>query len=96
MSDKDDDHDQGALLEDIDDKLRGIAEVVGGLSDKVDGIDSRLERVEDNVRSIDLRLGQVEKDTELLPTIKDAVTAQSTDLDDHEARLRRLEQQRAA
>lgn len=45
MSDKHD-HYHDALLEDIDDKLRGITEVVGGLADTVECIDRRLETVE--------------------------------------------------
>jgi DNA repair ATPase RecN len=117
MSDNHGDHYQGALLEDINDKLSGIAEAVGGLSDKVDGIDDRLGRVEETTQSIDRRLNhvegrldrvdgrlnqvegrlhRVEKDTELLPIIRDAVTAQSADLDDHEIRLKQLERRHAA
>jgi len=76
-----DDHYQGALLEDINDKLQGIAEAVVGLSDKVDRIDSRLERVEQN--------------TEILPGLKGALSSVAADVDDHEVRLRNLEKKAA-
>jgi uncharacterized coiled-coil protein SlyX len=95
MSDNNEDHYQGALLEDINDKLRGIAEAVGGLSDKVENVDRRLEQVEQSTKFMDGRLGRVEQNTELLPVINDAVTAMSSDIDDHEARLRTLERRAA-
>jgi hypothetical protein len=81
MSDNTEDHYQGALLEDMNDKLRGIAEAVGGLSDRVERMGKRLERVEHN--------------TETLPALKGALTSISADVDDHEARLKRLEQRAA-
>lgn len=80
--DDDTDHYEGALLEDINDKLQGIAEAVSGLADTVVHIDQRLEQVEDN--------------TEILPGLKGALTSISADVDDHEVRLKRLEQLRAA
>jgi archaellum component FlaC len=108
-SDDDTSHHEGALLEDIHDQIKGVAEAVGGLYDKVDGIDNRLERVEVKVDGMDNRLGRienkvdeidnrlvrVENTTELIPTIKEAITSMSSDIDDHEARLKSLEQQAA-
>jgi hypothetical protein len=76
-----DDHYQGALLEDINDKLQGIVEAVVGLSDKVERIDSRLERVEQN--------------TEILPGLKGALSSVSEDVNDHEIRLQKLEKKAA-
>jgi hypothetical protein len=95
MSDNDEDHYQGALLEDINDKLRGIAEAVSGLSNKVGNVDQRLEQVEQHTKFMDARLGRVEQNTELLPVIKEALTSISADVDDHEAWLKRLEQRAA-
>lgn len=49
-------HYEGALLEDILDRVKAIAQGQTSLWDKVDGMDKRLERVEEN--------------SELIPVIK--------------------------
>lgn len=72
------DHHTGVLIEDVYDKLQGIAEAVSGLADKVDTMDKRLVRVEEN--------------TDLIPPLTEAVRAQSLDFDNHEQRLKQLEQ----
>lgn len=73
-----DDNYIGVLLEDIQDKLKGLAEAVAGLITKVN--------------SIDKRLGKVEEDTSrMLPILKAAVKDQTKQLDDHEVRITKLE-----
>lgn len=63
MGNNDDDSSQNedTLLEDIYDKLQGIAEAVGGLTEKTQTMDKRLERVKEN--------------SELIPVIKGASNA---------------------
>lgn len=71
-------HYEGALLEDILDRVKAIAQGQTSLWDKVDGMDKRLERVEEN--------------SELIPVIKDAVKAQSMDYQKIVSRVESLEQ----
>lgn len=71
-------HYEGALLEDILDRVKAIAQGQTSLWDKVDGIDKRLERIEEN--------------SELIPVIKDAVKAQSIDYQKIVSRVENLEQ----
>ena len=70
-------HYEGAVLEDIQHKLKQIAEGVSGLTVKVDGVDKRVSKVE--------------QQTELIPSIKAAVTDQTKQLNDHDARIADLE-----
>jgi ABC-type transporter Mla subunit MlaD len=72
-----DDH-VAILLEDINGKLDGLADVIKGVSEKVDSIDQRLEHVETN--------------TEHLPAVEAAVTDQSHQLNELEQRITSLEQ----
>ena len=65
------------LLEDIQSKMEGVAEDVGGLHIKADLLDQRLAKVE--------------KDTRLIPAVKLAVTDQTHQLNDHQKRLTKLE-----
>lgn len=65
------------LLEDIQGKLKGVAEVVSGISKKADETNQRLEKVEEN--------------TNLVPAIQAAVTEQSVQLNDHETRITELQ-----
>lgn len=48
---------QGALLEDLQREMRGIAETV---IERLDRIDGRLERLETTVERIDIRVGVLE------------------------------------
>ena len=71
------DHYEGALLEEIRDDVRRLAEAVGGLSElpeRVRVMDERLMGVEDDVKAI-----------------KAAVTDMNADLRDHEHRITHLE-----
>lgn len=77
-NDDDTSHYAGALLEDILDKVKTIAEGQTSLWDKVDGMDKRLEKVEEN--------------SELIPVIRDAVKAQSIDNQKLVSRVENLEQ----
>jgi hypothetical protein len=77
-SDDDSSHFEGALLEDILDRVKAIAQGQTSLWDKVDGVDKRLERVEEN--------------SELIPVIKDAVKAQLIDYQKIVSRVDSLEQ----
>jgi hypothetical protein len=42
----------GVLLEDIQDKLKGLAEAMAGLINKVNVMDKRLKKVEENTKLI--------------------------------------------
>jgi hypothetical protein len=75
--DDDTGHYEGALLEDILDRVKGIAEGQLSLWDKVDAIDKRLINVEEN--------------TSLIPVIRAAVTDQMRDLNSHNRRITILE-----
>jgi hypothetical protein len=68
----------GVLLEDIQDKLKGLAEAMAGLINKVNVMDRRLEKVE-------------AKTSLMLPMLKAAVKDHDKQLSDHEARLIKLE-----
>ncbi len=71
-------HYEGVLLEEIRDHVKGIAEGLSGLSDTV-------------VR-IDQRLGQIEQNTNLIPSIKAAVTDQNKDIAKLGGRISTLEE----
>jgi hypothetical protein len=74
------DHYQGAILEDIQDKMQRVLEGVAALS----GVPGRLTAIE-------IRLDQVEEQLTVLPAIKAAITEMNADLRDHEDRITRLE-----
>jgi hypothetical protein len=68
----------GLLLEDIQDKLKGLAEAMAGLITKVNVMDKRLEKVEE--------------DTSLmLPILKATAKDQTKQLNNHEVRITKLE-----
>ena len=66
------------LLEDMQDKLKGLAEATAGLINKVNVMDRRLEKVE-------------EYTSLMLPMLKAAVKDHDKLLSDHEARFTKLE-----
>ena len=72
-----DDNYIGVLLEDIQDKLTGIAEAVSDLNNKADKTDERLEKIEEN--------------TNLIPPVQAAIKDQTQQLSDHETRITELE-----
>ena len=74
-SDDDTSHYEGALLEEIRDQVKAIAEGQAGLWDKVDGMNTNLTQ----------DMTQIKED---LSVVKTVVTEQVTDLDDHERRLK--------
>jgi septation ring formation regulator EzrA len=76
--DDDTSHYEGVLLEEIRDQVKTIAESVSGLNVKVSSVDQRLSKVEQN--------------TELIPSIQVAITDQTKQLNDHEARVASLEE----
>lgn len=76
-SNDDSSHYEGALLEDIRDNVKQLAEAISGVSE--------------TVSHVNCRLGNVEKDTALIPSIKAAVTDQSKELSAHEKRITKLE-----
>lgn len=67
------DHYEGALLEEVRDNLKLLAEGMSGLKTTVDDISDRL--------------AGVEQQTVLIPSIKAAITDQSRQLADHEDRI---------
>ena len=77
-SDDDTSHYEGALLEDVRDQIKLLAEAMAD--------------VPVDVRRLKQDVSQIKED---MTVIKYAVTEQSTDLDDHEARLKKLEQIRS-
>lgn len=77
-TDDDTSHYEGALLEDILDRVNAIAEGQTSLWDKVDDMAKRL--------------GNVEENTNLIPVIKLAVTDQTREINGHEERITTLEQ----
>ena len=96
-------HYEGALLEDILYQVKGIAEGQTSLWDKVDGLWDKVDGIEKNVSELKEDLSQVKLDVSGLKQdvsqlkddmviVKGAVTEQSTDLDNHETRLKKLEQ----
>lgn len=69
---------EGMLLEEIRDNMKQLAESMSGVANRVENLDGRLQRVEQN--------------TDLIPSVKAAVTDQSRQLADHDQRISDLEQ----
>jgi hypothetical protein len=95
---KDDDtgHYEGAMLEDILDRVKGIAEGQTTLSERVDRLETTLG---ERIGTVEARLSNIEGDVAVIKAdtqfIRGAVAEQAGDLDDHEQRLRRLEKRAA-
>jgi peptidoglycan hydrolase CwlO-like protein len=89
-------HYEGALLEDVLDKVKLIAEGQTGIWNKVDSIDKNVSALKEDLSHVKLDVSQLKQDVSQLKDdmviVKHAATEQSTDLDDHEARLKKLEQ----
>ena len=78
MSDKKDDHYHDALLEHIDDQLKGIAEGQAAMA----SVPGDINEIKDRLTSVESRL----------TTIEAAVTDQGHQVRDHEVRITHLEQ----
>jgi hypothetical protein len=73
-------------------KVTGLDGKVTGLANTVTGLDGKVTSLTRTVDRIDQRLVDVEKHTSLIPGIAEAVMAHGIDLDDHEKRVKKLEQ----
>jgi chromosome segregation ATPase len=82
-------HYEGALLEDILDRVKAIAKGQTSLWDKVDSLEHKVDNLEVKVDKIDQRLIKVEENTELLPAMQAAISNMSLDIDDHERQLKK-------
>ena len=76
-------------------KVNGIEGAVAGLTTEVRGVSANLTSLTRTVDRIDQRLGDVEhqvvamrKNTDLIPAMMDAISETSSDVDDHEKRLK--------
>ena len=76
-TDDDTNHYGGALLEEIRDNMKSLAEGMSSLKGTVEDINGRMSNVERN--------------SELIPVIKTALTDQSHQVTDHEQRISSLE-----
>lgn len=77
-SNDDTSHYEGALLEDIQDRIKLLAEAMSDVPADVRKLKQDVSQINENVTFV-----------------KHAVTELSTDVDDHEARLKKLEQAHA-
>lgn len=82
-------HYEGALLEDILDTVKVIAEGQTSLWDQVDGLDKNVRELKEDLSQVKQDVSQLKDD---MVIVKHAVTEQSTYLDDHKTRLKKLEQ----
>jgi peptidoglycan hydrolase CwlO-like protein len=103
-------HYEGALLEDILDKVTVIAEGQTDIWNKLDTLDKSVATLKDDVSVLKQDVSVLKDDMVIVKQdvtvlkqdvsvlkddmviVKHAVTEQSTDLDDHEGRLKKLEQ----
>lgn len=71
-------------LDKIDSRLAGLTKDVQNLNENMASLTCTVDR-------IDTRLIEVEKHTAIIPGMNELLLAHSTDLDDHEKRLKKLE-----
>ena len=73
-----------------------MAENLSSLSRQVNRIDERLVDVERNLsgfkQSTELNFASIKQNTDLIPGIAEAVQSHTSDLDNHENRLKSLEE----
>lgn len=73
-------------------EVRGVSSAVTSLTRQVDRMDERLGGVEQRLMNVERDVSEMKADVKF---IEGALSEQSTDIDDHERRIKRLENQAA-